>query len=228
MTKPKAGLAVDWKQQLYPKGKPVAQRWPERSVEERFLAKVGEPTESGCHPWLGYIRHGYGHFTVDAQHGGLAAYRVAYELFVGPIPKGMTVDHACHSADMSCPGGPSCLHRRCVNPAHLELVTLAENKARGRSPAAINARKDRCFRGHLFNEENTHYPPSGGRSCRACNRLEKREFAAAKRAARPDRFCEAPGCSNPIPREVRPDKRTCSPACRTRLGRSARGQLCAS
>ena len=209
------------------KGQPVAQRWPERTVEERFMEKIVIDAATGCWVWQAALsRHGYSWFSIKGspKHG----HTVAYELFAGPVPSGLTLDHTCHNADESCSGGPTCLHRRCVNPAHLELVTLAENKARGRSPAAINARKDRCFRGHLFDDKNTHYPPSGGRSCRACNRLEKQELAAAKRAARPDRICEAAGCSNIIAGATRPDKVTCSPTCRTKRYRALLGerQLC--
>ena len=53
-----------------------------------------------------------------------------YELVVGPIPEGMTIDHRCHDR-ASCSGGPACLHRRCVNPAHLELATQRDNMLRG-------------------------------------------------------------------------------------------------
>lgn len=45
------------------------------------------------------------------------AHRVAYELWVGPIPEGMELDHRCKV-------------RACINPAHLEPVTHAENMRR--------------------------------------------------------------------------------------------------
>lgn len=38
-------------------------------------------------------------------------------MFVGPIPEGLHLDHLCRV-------------RRCVNPAHLEPVTQAENNYR--------------------------------------------------------------------------------------------------
>jgi hypothetical protein len=45
------------------------------------------------------------------------AHRVAYEALVGPIPDGMTIDHLCRN-------------KRCLNPAHMELVTRGENTRR--------------------------------------------------------------------------------------------------
>lgn len=59
---------------------------------------------------------GYGR----VQHDGVPtpAYRVVYELAVGPIPAGLVLDHLCRVI-------------ACVNPAHLEPVTHAENVRRG-------------------------------------------------------------------------------------------------
>lgn len=65
------------------------------------------------------------------------AHRVAYELCIGPIPTGLTIDHLCRNT-------------RCVNPKHLEAVTLRENILRGTGPTAHNAAKSACRRGHPF------------------------------------------------------------------------------
>lgn len=197
------------------KGKPVAQRWPERTLEERFMEKVSIDAETGCWVWQAALHDGYGWFNVDGSPR--LAHRVAYELFVGPIPEGMTLDHACHTQDENCPGG-ECEHRRCVNPAHLEPVTLAENKARGRSLPAQNARKTHCSRGHAYDEANTHVTPDGYRQCRQCNRENKQAIRERTLDARPVRICEAPGCDRHIPRGSRLDRHTCSSACRQRRG----------
>jgi hypothetical protein len=86
---------------------------------------------SGCLLWTGKInRHGYGVVMVDGKR--LGVHRVMYEMFVGPIPDGLELDHLCHTRDLGCLGGKTCLHRRCASPAHLEPVTTRENVLRGK------------------------------------------------------------------------------------------------
>jgi hypothetical protein len=140
------------------------------AAAKRFWASVDTSAGlTGCWPWLGRIGTlGYGVLTV-AQYP-FTAHTIAYELLVGPVPAGLTLDHRCHTDDASCPGGNTCPHRHCVNPAHLEPVTALENVLRGRGPSAVNARKTHCMRGHAFDADNTTIRLGGGRECRACNR----------------------------------------------------------
>jgi hypothetical protein len=143
-------------------------------MPHRFWLQV----ESGkgddeCWLWEGCIQQGYGR--VRGSLGGRVeqAHRVAYELEVGPIPDGLDLDHTCHN-DTECPGGFSCLHRRCVNPAHLEPVTRVENVYRSHvSPGGVNARKTHCIHGHPFDEANTIERPRGHRGCRTCKELSR-------------------------------------------------------
>jgi hypothetical protein len=98
------------------------------------------------------------------------AHRLAYELLVGPIPDGLTLDHLCRT-------------RNCINPWHLEPCTLKENQLR--SPV-INANKTHCRNGHEYTEENTrHYVRKGGakmRTCRKCDSIRTlRRYHARKK-----------------------------------------------
>lgn len=110
--------------------------------------------------------------------GGSLAHRYAYTTEVGPIPHGLEIDHVCHTRDLSCKAGKHCLHRRCVNPAHLEPVTHAENNRRRHdlsevAAATIGARqrtKTHCPQSHEYTPENTYVDKRGSRNCRACRR----------------------------------------------------------
>jgi len=87
------------------------------------------------------------------------AHRVSYEFFRGAIPEGLHLDHLCRNP---C----------CVNPEHLEPVTIKENLNRG---IHKNAVKTHCPQGHEYSEENTHYDPNGHRRCRLCQRQRNAE-----------------------------------------------------
>ncbi|MEV0183833.1 hypothetical protein AB0I54_31795 [Streptomyces sp. NPDC050625] len=145
-----------------------------RPALARLLTKV-TPGHGGCWIYTGNIHKntGYGCFTISAKKR-TSAHRAAYELLVAPIPPGAHLDHTCHTADDGCPGGISCLHRRCVNPLHLEPVTAQENLLRSRrTVAGRNARKTHCPQGHEYTPENTG-TNSKGRYCRACGKARIR------------------------------------------------------
>lgn len=91
----------------------------------------------GCWPWKGTISvHGYGSWHHTPAH------RTSYRLVLGTIPDGLVLDHTCHDP-AECSGGPSCQHRRCVNPAHLAPVPPEENVSARRSSNGRPA-NDRC------------------------------------------------------------------------------------
>lgn len=141
--------------------------------EERFMSKVDKGDGLGCWEWIGDKSYqGYGRFTFG-NNPAVPAHRVSYEMFIGPIPEGLVIDHV---AARGCQGWS------CVNPEHLEPVTQQENVLRSTGPAAINARKTHCNRGHEFTEENTGSQKNGkGRNCKTCRNDNGRRYAEEKR-----------------------------------------------
>ena len=78
-------------------------------ILENFEKRV-QKTDS-CWMYLGPPdSSGYGQTMVS----GLSAHRLAYRLYVGPIPPGLVVRHKCDI-------------RLCVNPAHLTVGTQKDN-----------------------------------------------------------------------------------------------------
>lgn len=153
-------------------------------ARERFLAKIdttGGP--DACWPWTAalFTQTGYGVFH-PVKGKTVSAHTWSYREFIGPIPDGLHVDHTCHNRDQDCPGGRACVHRSCVNPAHLEPVDPDANVKR--SPRS-NHRKTHCPRQHEYTPENTyirHTATGDQRICRECAReADRRRSGNRKR-----------------------------------------------
>jgi hypothetical protein len=139
---------------------------PVQTVADRLFAKA-TAGPGNCLIWTGALNDGgYGLISIDGRNR--RAHRVAYEQVIGPIPDGMELDHTCHNQDDTCPGG-RCLHRRCVNPHHLEPVSKQENALRSKlTRTGRNVRRTHCPKGHPYSGENLYVDPTGRRACRAC------------------------------------------------------------
>jgi hypothetical protein len=145
-------------------------------LRTRILAKVDEAEcgyETPCWLWQGEITdQGYGRFLVGGKR--MRVHRAAYEVWRGPIPAQLVIDHLCRT-------------RACVNPGHLEPVTHRENTLRGDNPrilATHQTKKTQCPQGHPLFGTNLYVRPSdGGRICRQCNRASCRRNATKGRGA---------------------------------------------
>lgn len=153
---------------------------PRRPTLDRFWSKVDRngplpdyaPNLGPCWVWIAKtVARGYGAMRVADKK--VMAHRFAYETCIGPIPRGLHLDHLCRVP-------------RCVNPNHLEPVSAYVNWERGQSPSRLVQGAETCKRGHAWNEANTYRPSyrPGARFCRVCNR-EARARLKAARAMRP-------------------------------------------
>lgn len=129
-------------------------------VRQWIAESITVDDATGCWNWAKpLLPSGYG------RVWGEMAHRLSYQAHVGPIGKGLDIDHLCRN-------------RACVNPIHLEPVTRKDNLARG---VGIELQKERarqrthCERGHVMDEANTYVRTSDGiRECRACRLLTNR------------------------------------------------------
>lgn len=141
------------------------------SVATRFWARVD--ADGDCWEWTGSLT-GAGYGMVAWREDGKVvqqnSHRFAWEQLVGPIPDGLTLDHLCRNT-------------KCVNPDHLEPVTVRENTLRGYGPSAANATALACKYGHPFTSENVWYDAKrNARHCLTCNRRRYQEWKARKNA----------------------------------------------
>lgn len=156
-------------------GKHVTELTPEyaATVAARILSRVdrfdppkGVNLTTPCLRWQGAM-HGDGYGLVSISVPGwrnvMGVHRALWLAVKGPIPQGMELDHLCRVKD-------------CVTPAHLEIVTMAEN--RRRQAEAIT----HCPQGHEYNAVNTRlYVDARGhrhRNCRVCHRDRARARGA--------------------------------------------------
>jgi len=133
---------------------------PKERLERRLTRMPND-----CLVWTGYTSpEGYG--MIGVAHKIVRVHRLAWELYVGPIPEGQLVRH------FVCDNPP------CCNVAHLRLGTDADNSAdkmaKGRQWRGGNGneKKTHCPHGHEYTPENTYvWAKRRSRQCRRCMAL---------------------------------------------------------
>lgn len=152
--------------------------------DEQLLARINKlgpipshmPGRGHCWVWSGSIQpsNGGDYGRIYRNGTAVSAHKWMWQRFMGPLPEGKTLDHLCRNT-------------LCVNPDHLEPVTMRENILRGTNPAAVQAQMTHCKAGHPLSGENFRIAKNGQRMCRECRRRWERERKARLKAARPDR-----------------------------------------
>lgn len=130
-----------------------------------FLVRL---PRTGCRLWDCWQidtrrKDGYATFGVRGSlvPGEIYAHRIVAAMVWGPIAEGLEVDHRCRV-------------RNCVNPMHLRVCTLAENRER---PKRWKPRRPFCPRGHRL--VNVGLTKQG--RCRECQRQDVRDYHARHR-----------------------------------------------
>jgi hypothetical protein len=130
-----------------------------------FMRKV-EIAENGCWIWQKALSNrGYAVAHVPGTKRVTSGYRVAYELFVGPIPEGLELHHECRDG-------------RCVNPQHVRPVTRGENMLIGLDDRGYHPASHLCA---VCHRKKVSAP---GGQCQACG-------VAARLPARRQRILDA-------------------------------------
>ena len=142
-------------------------------LPDRFWEKVNRngpvpthrPDLGPCWIWTGSkVRNGYGQWRRNRRtdRSPRLTHKETYEIFVGPVPEELELDHLCRVHD-------------CCNPQHLEAVTRQENSIRGDRFKL----KTHCSQGHEYTKENTYTFKRGpyvSRDCRTCRAARVRKF----------------------------------------------------
>jgi hypothetical protein len=155
-------------------------------AKRRFLSHV--QFGDGCWVWTGGTNRKYGRFNADGK--AVYAHRFGYQLWIGPIDDGLSLDHLCRN-------------ELCVKPSHLDPVDHRTNVLRGVGPTAVNASKDQCIYGHALIGGNVIWRRHGRRGCRTCRNERERQNRAERTLQRMGAYvCPSCGAGFDTPKGV--------------------------
>lgn len=145
-------------------------------TDKDIWCRISFASSKDCWIWQGKMQDGYG---LTGLGGKLKyAHRWVYIKIMGEVPEGKVLDHLCRT-------------RNCVNPFHLEPVTIGENVMRGDTIGARNVKKTHCPNGHPYDDTHTYWRKDRngkGRHCRTCvnekRRASRRKDGSAKQNTR--------------------------------------------
>ena len=130
--------------------------WTDRVMNELLWLNIEKI--STCWIWKGPLSvDGYGIYKNKRVH------RLIYEEFCKPIPSNLHLHHLCRN-------------RRCVNPAHMKLVSRSEHVFLDDTLMALKAKQTHCKWGHPLSGKNLIVTKKGkGRGCKICKSIYRKK-----------------------------------------------------
>lgn len=129
-------------------------------LPDRIWAKLSVHELTGCWLWNGGLfeeRGGYSQIWFNKNWRG---HRLFYSIFISSIPDDLVLDHLCRTP-------------RCVNPEHLEPVTISVNVRRGLSGELKIY--DKCINQHEASTINTGVRKDGRKYCKVCRKINEQK-----------------------------------------------------
>jgi hypothetical protein len=149
----------------------------DEATVERIMSHISPEPNTGCWLWTHTLNDdGYGRLSI--KNRSYRVHRLTYVKFKGTPRRADVIDHLCRT-------------RCCVNPAHLEAITHAENVRRGES---TGQHATHCPKGHAYTEDNVYIFAGGKRRCRVCRRITQARYEEKKRG----RLSQTEGASSHI------------------------------
>lgn len=120
-----------WRQQRW--GYPLRKLRNQESIMERIMWEVSKDSQSGCWDWQGRVSGKRSYPQISVGGVQTMVHRITYEELVRPLEPGETIDHLCRN-------------RMCVNPEHLEAVSLRDNVKRMHAYRSLQKEIDRLHK----------------------------------------------------------------------------------